>query len=143
MEPKKSDLGTKGIITENCPICESPLQIADNNGYCENQDCKGWFCFYCDKWHRWGTFCSVASVKWDEICCQEDFDKWLIEHKEVLIEMLMRITMREKGDGRERAELETADVFKTKADEIWCNVSEFATKLVLKKVKRENSEVEN
>ena len=37
---------------------ENPLEWV-----CQNPVCKGWWCEYCEKWHPYGTRCSVAAVR--------------------------------------------------------------------------------
>jgi hypothetical protein len=47
-----------------------------NNPYsgwvCLNENCKGWFCNYCDEYHPYGTICSVALVRNG----RDRFHKW-------------------------------------------------------------------
>ena len=78
-----------------CPKCGSELEIVNDDAivdagmqYCINEKCKGWFCFYCDKWHKYGTTCSYAAVARDAIDSQEKYDKWCKEHKSDIWKML-------------------------------------------------------
>ena len=73
-----------------CPKCGEELKLSELEGieYCINEQCKGWFCFYCDRWHKYGTTCSSAAVVWDDIDCQEKYDKWCREHEDDLLRML-------------------------------------------------------
>jgi len=63
----------------NCPKCGEPLthvrmwnpEICGEDDkknpwdgwVCKNPDCKGWWCECCEKWHPYGTRCSVAAVR--------------------------------------------------------------------------------
>lgn len=61
-----------------CPVCGSEMPhcrmwnedlmgIGKDNPYigwiCQNPECKGWWCDYCEEWHPYGTGCSVAMVR--------------------------------------------------------------------------------
>lgn len=60
-----------------CPACDSELvAVPDWNPelfrgksnpithyVCQNLECKGWYCSYCEKWQPFGTSCSVAMVR--------------------------------------------------------------------------------
>lgn len=78
-----------------CPKCGEELKVIlkisgepSDVEYCRNDKCKGWFCFYCDEWHPYGTHCSCAAVVWDAIDSQEKYDEWCEEHMEDLKRML-------------------------------------------------------
>jgi hypothetical protein len=78
-----------------CPRCGKPLVRSNvfniklfgrkNNPivyFCENPDCKGWYCTKCDMWHSWGTECSLAQLRGNAIHCQEDWDRMSIKMRE-------------------------------------------------------------
>ena len=60
-----------------CPKCGEALEhirmfneelmgIEDNpfvGWICRNEQCKGWFCEYCNEWHSYGTSCCVAMIR--------------------------------------------------------------------------------
>jgi len=61
-----------------CPDCNSELEAVRGfnpdvfgdgeenpicNYVCRNEDCKGWYCNYCERYHPFGTTCSVALVR--------------------------------------------------------------------------------
>jgi hypothetical protein len=63
---------------DECPRCGSKLVLircfneeimgtGDDNPYigwiCYNENCKGWWCEYCQLWHSYGTSCSVVMVR--------------------------------------------------------------------------------
>ena len=78
-----------------CPKCGEELKVVLINHckptgieYCRNGECKGWFCFYCNEWHPYGTHCSCAAVVWDAIDSQEKYDNWCRDHEEDLMRMI-------------------------------------------------------
>lgn len=72
-----------------CPKCESELrEIGDLKEVCTNEDCKGWFCFCCNKWHPYNTSCSKAGLNWYDVDDQYSYDKWCRNHEEDLLRML-------------------------------------------------------
>jgi hypothetical protein len=75
------------MVKKSCPVCGKPIKrsflfnvwMFGRKGnsivyFCENPDCKGWFCTKCDGWHSWGTSCSLAQLRGNAIYCQEDWD---------------------------------------------------------------------
>ena len=87
-----------------CPKCGEELLISKigKAKYCRNEKCKGWFCFYCNKWHAYGTYCGDADILSYNVRDQRSYDKWCREHEDDLLRMLkdsLREWM-EKGDAK-------------------------------------------
>ena len=74
-----------------CPKCgeELVVSLVGRTKYCTNYEkCKGWFCFYCNKWHPYGTSCAEAEMNWNNVNDQHSYDNWCREHKEDIFRML-------------------------------------------------------
>jgi len=75
-------------VADKCPKCGMGLKSHLGDKYCINKNCKGWYCFVCNKWHHYGTFCSHAQIHGSDVSCQEDYDRWIMEHVDDLRLML-------------------------------------------------------
>lgn len=74
-----------------CPKCGRETEhdlVYKKYHVCRNKDCKGWYCFYCEDWHPFGTSCGNASLHGAHIDSQETYDKWCRNHEDDLLRML-------------------------------------------------------
>ena len=72
-----------------CPKCGYELEsVCWKQWICRNPKCKGWYCFYCESWHPYGTGCGRASLSGFEIESQEKYDKWCKNHREDIFKIL-------------------------------------------------------
>ena len=78
-----------------CPKCGEELKVVNADAivdagmqYCVNEKCKGWYCFYCNKWHKYGTYCGEADMNFSIVYNQRRYDEWCKKHKEDIFRML-------------------------------------------------------